>query len=147
MAGNENSRESTPGSNNDTEIVSGNDGRNIFDIENTSGINSVKGALKFMQDGFRAYTQNTEELKEMIQAQAQIHNESIRDLRELIGSLKLTNFAAPPGKKIPSIQAPKVKVEEITPPKSRTEEEIKPALSEKYQYEKTNSNPTFSPAA
>ncbi|KAI0993169.1 hypothetical protein K3495_g15015, partial [Podosphaera aphanis] len=87
------------------------------------------------------------ELKEMIQAQAQIHNESIRDLRELIGSLKLKNFAAPPGQKIPSIQASKVKVEEITPPKSRTEEEIKPALSEKYQYEKTNSNPTFSPAA
>ena len=64
-----------------------------FDIENTSGINSVKGAIKFMQEGFKAHTKHTSELRQMIYTQAQNHNNSMHELRELIKSIQLNNLA------------------------------------------------------
>ena len=62
-----------------------------FDIENISGINSVKGAIKFMQEGFKAHTKHTSELRQMIYTQAQNHNNSMHELRELIKSIQLNN--------------------------------------------------------
>ncbi|KAI0992672.1 hypothetical protein K3495_g15513, partial [Podosphaera aphanis] len=94
------------------------DNRDVFDIENTSGINSVKGALKFMQNGLKVYSRNMEDLKDTIQAQAQIHNNSIRELRELIGSLQINPAS-------PSIQQSIAENKDVKPKPNDSTSEIK----------------------
>ena len=60
----------------------------IFDIDNTTGIKTVEGALNFMQQGLRAHTLGTnkklDQIRNMLQVQSDAKTEAVREFRNLI---------------------------------------------------------------
>ncbi|TQS33409.1 hypothetical protein Golomagni_06248, partial [Golovinomyces magnicellulatus] len=69
------------------------DAEEIFDIDNTTGIKTVKGALNFMRQGLRAHTLETDkkldQIRNMLQDQSNATTEAVREFRNLIIAQRL----------------------------------------------------------